>query len=158
MNIKNINIKIYDNCDSIKDEWIAFQDVSHSFSFQTYEWVSTWYSTIGLDRKSKIQIVKVSLRDEIIMILPLCIEGKFGGKILTFSDGDYRCGLFCLNFDTKINSEVFYFIWHAILRKINNYDFTIDHIGYEIGQDFVVGYGLDFNQSYRNLDGIYILD
>ena len=122
MNIKNITIKIYDNCDTIKDEWIAFQDISHSFSFQTYEWVSTWYSTIGLDRKSKIQIVKVSLKDEIIMILPLCIERKFGGKILTFSDGDYRCGLFCSNFDTKINSKVFYLIWHAILRKINNYD------------------------------------
>ena len=45
-----------------------------------------------------------------------------------------------------------------IKSKINNYDFTVDHIGYEIGQDFVVGYGLDFNQSYRNLDGIYILD
>ena len=67
MNIKNITIKIYDNYDLIKDEWIAFQDISHSFSFQTYEWVSTWYSTIGLDRKSKIQIVKVSLKDEIII-------------------------------------------------------------------------------------------
>ena len=34
---------------------------------------------------------------------------------------------------------------------------NIDYIGFEISPDFVVGYGLDYNQKFRNLDSIYHL-
>ena len=34
----------------------------------------------------------------------------------------------------------------------------IDYIGFEIPDEFVVGYGLDFNQKYRNLPYIGVLD
>ena len=38
------------------------------------------------------------------------------------------------------------------------FEFTIDHIGFEISQEFVVGYGLDYNERFRHLDGIYVLE
>ena len=38
------------------------------------------------------------------------------------------------------------------------FKFTIDHIGFEISQEFVVGYGLDYNEKFRHLDGIYVLE
>ena len=41
--------------------------------------------------------------------------------------------------------------------QIENIDFKIDWVGFEIAPEFVVGYGLDFNQKLRNLRGIYIL-
>ena len=41
--------------------------------------------------------------------------------------------------------------------EIANIDFEIDWVGFEIAPEFVVGYGLDFNQKFRNLRGIYIL-
>ena len=34
-------------------------------------------------------------------------------------------------------------------------DFEIDWVGFEIPDEFVVGYGLDYNQKFRNLKGIY---
>jgi len=37
------------------------------------------------------------------------------------------------------------------------YDIPIDYIGFEIPNDFVVGYGLDYNQKGRNLPDIYTL-
>ena len=38
-----------------------------------------------------------------------------------------------------------------------HFEFIIDHIGFEISQEFVVGYGLDYNQKLRNLKSIYKL-
>jgi len=38
------------------------------------------------------------------------------------------------------------------------YDVKIDYIGFCIPDKFVIGYGLDFAQKYRNLRGIYVLN
>ena len=47
----------------------------------------------------------------------------------------------------------------TLLSKKNNYklNFKIDIIGFEIGSDFIVGYGLDLNHKYRNLHSLYRL-
>jgi len=37
------------------------------------------------------------------------------------------------------------------------YDHPIDYLGFEIPNDFVVGYGLDYNQMGRNLPQLYTL-
>jgi hypoxanthine phosphoribosyltransferase len=38
------------------------------------------------------------------------------------------------------------------------YDVKIDYIGFKIPDKFVIGYGLDYAQKYRNLRGIYALN
>jgi len=45
----------------------------------------------------------------------------------------------------------------TLLSKKNNYklNFNVDIKGFEIGPEFVVGYGLDFNHKFRNLDSLY---
>ena len=37
------------------------------------------------------------------------------------------------------------------------YDIKIDYIGFKIKDKFVIGYGLDYAQKYRNLRSIYVL-
>ena len=45
----------------------------------------------------------------------------------------------------------------AFLLKPNKakINFEIDWVGFEISDEFVVGYGLDYNQKFRNLKDIY---
>ncbi len=47
----------------------------------------------------------------------------------------------------------------SLLVKPNSlrYDVKIDYIGFEIPSKFVIGYGLDYAQKYRNLPSIYML-
>jgi hypoxanthine phosphoribosyltransferase len=47
----------------------------------------------------------------------------------------------------------------ALLFKegVSKLDFQIDYIGFNIPNEFVVGYGLDYAQKYRNLNGIFVL-
>lgn len=43
-------------------------------------------------------------------------------------------------------------------KNMSKLDFNIKYIGFNIKNEFVVGYGLDFAQRYRNLKSIYILE
>jgi hypoxanthine phosphoribosyltransferase len=47
----------------------------------------------------------------------------------------------------------------ALLRKPDSVkvDVPVKYLGFDIPNDFVVGYGLDFDQSYRNLRDVAIL-
>jgi hypoxanthine phosphoribosyltransferase len=47
----------------------------------------------------------------------------------------------------------------TMLRKPEAAKVTVDvkYVGFDIPSDFVVGYGLDFNEKYRNLDFIGVL-
>ena len=38
------------------------------------------------------------------------------------------------------------------------FDFTPDYAGFKLPNDFIVGYGLDYDQLGRNLKDIYVLD
>ena len=42
--------------------------------------------------------------------------------------------------------------------KSLKYNVKIDYIGFDIPSEFVIGYGLDYAQRYRNLSTIYVLE
>lgn len=43
-------------------------------------------------------------------------------------------------------------------KEIAKLDFDLDYIGFEIPNDFVVGFGLDHKQILRNLPAVYVMD
>lgn len=44
-------------------------------------------------------------------------------------------------------------------KKVNRVvDVPVDYNGFTIEDKFIVGYGFDYNQDYRNLDSIYYMD
>lgn len=49
------------------------------------------------------------------------------------------------------------FVTLLFKKNISNLDFEVKYIGFKIPNKFVVGYGLDYAQKYRNLKEIFIL-
>ena len=47
----------------------------------------------------------------------------------------------------------------ALINKMirREKDLTIDYYGFDIKDEFIVGYGLDYDEQFRNLSGIYEL-
>lgn len=43
-------------------------------------------------------------------------------------------------------------------KNLCTLDFPIEYVGFNIPEEFVIGYGLDYAQSARNLKSIYVLD
>jgi hypoxanthine phosphoribosyltransferase len=43
-------------------------------------------------------------------------------------------------------------------KTVAKLDFEIDYVGFEIPPEFVVGYGLDYNEKYRNLKDVMVIE
>lgn len=43
-------------------------------------------------------------------------------------------------------------------REVARLNFKLDYVGFEIPSDYIVGYGLDYNQKMRNLKGVFSID
>jgi hypoxanthine phosphoribosyltransferase len=49
----------------------------------------------------------------------------------------------------------------ALLEKPvrrRQYERQLDYVGFQIPDRFVIGYGLDYAQRYRNLPGVHVLE
>ena len=58
----------------------------------------------------------------------------------------------------QLNPASVKFVSLLVKPKSIKYDVKIDYIGFEITNQFVIGYGLDYAQKYRNLRAIYQLN
>jgi CelD/BcsL family acetyltransferase involved in cellulose biosynthesis len=120
---KNYEVKVYSDLKQLSTQWSAFEKISFSYCFQSYDWVNNWISTIGNELRYKPKIVIVKDKDgQILMILPLALKKYYNLTILSWIGGDYGSGLYSNNFYSNINKNTFLYIWEIILKKINHYD------------------------------------
>ena len=43
-------------------------------------------------------------------------------------------------------------------NEVAKLDFDVDYVGFEIPPEFVVGYGLDYNEKYRHLKDVMVME
>ncbi len=102
----------------------------------------------GKESRGSVDIIKdlnINLKNRHIVIVEDIIET---GNTLKY----------LLNKMEKIPTKSIKIVTLLVKDTYRPFEFTIDHIGFEISQEFVVGYGLDYNERFRHLDSIYVLE
>ena len=80
------------------------------------------------------------------------IGERVGLAFGNFLRKQYNGGKISIGCDARVSSPE---LQMAVSKGVSRAGFDVDIIGFEIGSDFVVGYGLDLNQRYRNLGSLY---
>ena len=104
-------------------------------------------SYAGTETTGNVKIIKdldYNIEDKDILIVEDIIDS---GITL-----DYLCRLFKIR--GAKNVKIATFLDKKIGRKI---DVPVDYIGFSVPDDFLVGYGLDYNEKYRNIPYVGIL-
>lgn len=58
--------------------------------------------------------------------------------------------------EESLQAFIFARFWTNRIRRVK--DVKVDYTGFEIPDEFVVGYGLDYAQKYRNLPYIGVVE
>ncbi|MDA0289485.1 MAG: hypoxanthine phosphoribosyltransferase [Actinobacteria bacterium] len=92
----------------------------------------------------------------IVKDLEISLEGRQVIIVEDIVDSGLTLSWLLENFDSRQAASVRV---AALLRKPEamKVDVTIDYLGFDIPNDFVVGYGLDYSESYRSLSGVGVL-
>jgi len=93
----------------------------------------------------------------IVKDLDISLEGRHVIIVEDIVDSGLTLSWLLENFESRQAASVSV---ATLLRKPDavQVDVPIDYLGFDIPNDFVVGYGLDYAESYRNLGGVGVLE
>lgn len=119
-------IKIFKSFDEeLENIWNKCKTDSNSTIFQEYNWLLNWYNSFGKYFKTKLCITAIYKEENIICIMPLCINTKKNIKILEWIGGgvsDYHLPIIK---DLKENEKLDY---NLIFKNLLSKNFDIDLI------------------------------
>ena len=119
-------LSIYQSFEECESLWRTAVETCSCFVFQTFEWHSTWYATIG--RAEGVRAYIVRLADDTgrtLLILPLGIYRCKGLRFLCFLGGvvtDYNVALIDPEFASNISAMEFSTLWRRILDLLPRVD------------------------------------
>ncbi len=123
---KNIKITSFDSFDKARTIWETFEEKGDCYAFQNYNWLKTWFDTVGSHTKLKVCIVLVeSSEGEPLMLLPLGVEIRPFISRLIWLGGlitDYNTAILSQDCSKRITQQIFYGIWQKILQTLPSFD------------------------------------
>ena len=124
-----------------------------------YQVVETVDTTKQLDRNDSGKLFMLNNSSSFTINLPK-LSTEIAGKNIIIVEDVIDSGNtinFVKEFIDNKNPKSLKIATLLLKPKIAKLSFKIDWVGFEISSEFVVGYGLDYNQKLRNLNAVYIL-
>jgi D-aspartate ligase len=119
-----VRFSIHGELSAVEHDWRRFQERADCTVFQTYDWLATWQTHIGLRHRVKPAIVVGRFSDgDIAFLLPLCIERKYGLRRLRWLGQDlcdYNAPLLARGFSQRVEPDRFLAIWQILQAQMQS--------------------------------------
>jgi CelD/BcsL family acetyltransferase involved in cellulose biosynthesis len=117
-----VAIRVHTSFEQAEPRWRAAQDDCACYGFQSYDWLATWYKTLGERQGWEVLLVELTDADDrTLMLLPLGRRRQYGLRIGGFLGGevtDYNAPLLRADFD----ASAFAVLWPVIVRLLGGVD------------------------------------
>jgi len=121
-----VRIEVFHSVDEVEAKWREAQECCACYGFQTFEWLSTWYKTIGAVLGIEPLIVHVSdARGDTLMLLPFGLQRRFGLSFISFLGGrttDYNAPIVRADFAASLDAGAVDRLMTCALRQLPKAD------------------------------------
>lgn len=122
----NIKITLFDSFEEARLVWETFEKQGDCYAFQSYNWLKTWYDTVGIYASLKVCIVLIETPvGEPVMLLPLGIEDRSSISRLIWLGGlitDYNAPILSSDYSKQLSEQTFHEIWKKIMESLPSFD------------------------------------
>lgn len=119
-------VDVFHSFGAVEALWREAQEHSACFGFQTYEWLSTWYETIGATLRIEPRIVHLAdASGATLMLLPLGLRRRLSLRFLVFLGGgitDYHAPLVRPDFAASLDAAAADRLLRDVLRRLGPVD------------------------------------
>jgi CelD/BcsL family acetyltransferase involved in cellulose biosynthesis len=116
-----VHIEIYDDLDSVENEWRRFEASADCTVFQSFDWLSCWHRHIGGRLKVRPAIV-VGRRagGEPLFLMPLAVAPRVVRRLTWLGSDlcDYNAPLLASDFPDQVTPAEFHDLWSSICRML----------------------------------------
>jgi CelD/BcsL family acetyltransferase involved in cellulose biosynthesis len=123
-----LSISVHSELDELAQAWREFEKDADCSVFQTFDWLSAWQRTIGVNRGVTPAVVIAREVDErIIFIVPLSIVHSPLGRVLTWLGSDlcdYNAPLIARDFYSHFAHQTFGEVWTDITKAFQQHPTT----------------------------------
>ena len=117
----SVELSLHEDLASIERDWRAFEERADLTAFQTLDWLSTWFRTIGVHEGAKPAIVIGRHDGAILLLLPLALEVSGLVRKVTWL-GSYLCNyngpVLAHDFSRRVSPAQFSQIWGEVQQLL----------------------------------------
>jgi CelD/BcsL family acetyltransferase involved in cellulose biosynthesis len=113
----HVDLSLHHDLASIENDWRAFEDSADCTVFQTFDWLSTWFKTIGVHEGVKPAIVIGRHGGTTLFLLPFALETNGAIRKITWLGSclnNYNGPLVARDFSRRMSPPQFVEAWREV--------------------------------------------
>lgn len=121
-------ITLYESFEAAEPVWRAFEARATGTAFQSFDWLSAWYTHVGKALGIEPAIAVVARQGEPVLLAPLGIERRSGLRVLVWLGGklaDYKAPLLATDYAAHMDGEAFQCLWRRLRRALPRHDLVM---------------------------------
>jgi CelD/BcsL family acetyltransferase involved in cellulose biosynthesis len=121
-----LRITVHTKLEDVEAKWRHFEASAERYAYQSYDWIANWYFCCGAQERVIPRIVTIEdAHGKMVMLLPLGVASRFGGRAVIWLGGvfaDYLGPLLAPGCSAWLTRSRFLSLWSDIEKSLAPFD------------------------------------